>query len=319
MKLLSRLIQLHKIFFVMTILITFFSVFMNLYWNYFLAGMIDHLGSVTSFSSTMEGISIVTLVLIVFILMATEYWSSFLASYTCEYFAHEMRMGYARYYLKSDIRMLSKLNVGEEQSAMQNELNEISSYLNENLFSLIKQFIAFLFTVIFLLFQSSKLALLSIVPVVPLIIYCSFSSKMIKGYTEQCQESKKQINGLSDILLELFPIIRVYNANKLIYTSMNERLDKWQNASIKKERTAARLMSISGLLSFGPLLMLLGIGGIMVIQGEITLGVFYIFINLSGNVSGFLQNMPNIYAGFRSFSAAVRRIENKIVLERHRD
>ena len=51
----------------------------------------------------------------------------------------------------------------------------------------------------------------------------------------------------------------------------------------------------------------------MVIKGEMTVGVFYIFINLSGNVSGFLQNMPNIYAGFKQFSAAVDRLKHKLV------
>ena len=36
--------------------------------------------------------------------------------------------------------MLSKLSVGEEQSAMQNELKSISDYMKENLFSSMKQF-----------------------------------------------------------------------------------------------------------------------------------------------------------------------------------
>lgn len=79
-------------------------------------------------------------------------------------FAHDMRMGYARHYLQSDIRTLSKLNVGEEQSAMQNELKEISAYFSENLFSLIKQFSTFVVTVLFLLYQNFKLAVIFILP-----------------------------------------------------------------------------------------------------------------------------------------------------------
>jgi len=318
MKLIRRLIQLHKVLFLSALLVTFFAELMNLCWNRFLASLLDRLGSASSFKNIGEEASLLHLSLlaafIVLMLTASEYLSSFLASYTCEYFAHEMRMGYARFYLQSDLRTLSRLNVGEEQSAMQNELSEISVYLNENLFSLTKQFISFMFTTVFLIDQSPKLAVFSILPVVPLMIYCSFSSKIIRSYAEQCQESKKQINGLSGILLDLFPIIQVYDAYHLIRAAADKRLAEWQRASIKQERTAARLMSLSGLLSFVPLLILLGIGGIMVIRGEITVGVFYIFINLSGNVSGFLQNMPNIYAGFRRFSAAVRRLENKLVL-----
>lgn len=132
---------------------------------------------------------------------------------------------------------------------------------------------------------------------------------------EQCQQNKKQINGLTDTLLELFPIIQVYDAYRLIHITMDERLLEWQDSNIKKEHIAARLMSLSGVLSFVPLLFLLGFGGLMVINGEISIGMFYIFINLSVNVSGFLQNMPSIYAGFRRFDASIGRVEKKMVLK----
>lgn len=306
MKILKKLIQLHKILFIMAVLSTFLSVIFNLCWNKYLAQLLDSLGNTEMHPCLTTGI------LIVLIHAASEFLSTYLSSYTCEIFAHEMRMGYARYYVQSDIRTLAGLNVGEAQSAMQNELKEISDYMSEQLFSLMKQFGTFAMTVLFLLWINFKLAMLSIVPVIPLIFYCSFSSKVIKKYTQQCQYSRKKLNGLADMILELFPVIQIYDACKLIQGAVKENLSEWENASIKKEQTSARLMSFSGVLSFVPLLLLLGFGGAMVIQEEISLGTFYIFINLSGNVSGFLQNMPGIYAGFRRFSASVDRLEGKL-------
>lgn len=306
MKILKQLIQLHKILFIMAVLTTVLSVIFNLCWNKYLAQLLDGLGNTEMHPCLTTGI------LIVLIHAASEFLSTYLSSYTCEIFAHEMRMGYARYYVQSDIRTLAGLNVGEAQSAMQNELKEISDYMSEQLFSLMKQFGTFAMTVLFLLWINFKLAMLSIVPVIPLIFYCSFSSKVIKKYTQQCQYSRKKLNGLADMILELFPVIQIYDACKLIQGAVKENLSEWGNASIKKEQTSARLMSFSGVLSFVPLLLLLGFGGAMVIQEEISLGTFYIFINLSGNVSGFLQNMPGIYAGFRRFSASVDRLEGKL-------
>lgn len=318
MKILRKLIQLHKFFFFTAMLLTVLSVFLNLYWNSFLADTIDHLGniSVLDFGSP-EAILFTPPVMAAVIILfhtAAEYLSSCLASYTCEIFAHEMRMGYCRFYLQSDIQTLSKLNVGEEQSAMQNELREVSVYLNENLFSFTKQFVTFAVTVSFLLRQNPRLALLSILPVIPLIIYCYFSGKTIKNFTEQCQKSRKRINGQVNTLLELFPIIQVYDACRLMDTAVDEKLLEWKNSTVRKERVAAGLMSLSGLLSFVPLLLLLGFGGAMVVNGEISTGILYIFINLSGNVSGFLQNMPNIYAAYRGFEASVERLGKKMVL-----
>lgn len=280
--------------------------------------LLDSLGNSLAFSAAdktaarffRQGISTVLL------LALSEFLSFSLASLVCEIFSHDLRMGYVIFYLQSDIRTLSGLRAGEEQSAMQNELMDISSYFQENLFSFMKQFVTFIFTVLFLFSQNRKLTLLSTLPVFPLIVYCYFTGRIIKGYTEQCQRYKKQTNGLADILLELFPVIWVYDAYKLMRHTIDERIREWQDANIKKERVSARLMSLSGLLSFFPLLLLLGIGGAMAVKGEISVGTFYIFINLSGHVSGFLQNMPNIYAGFRKFEASVGNLEDKLALEK---
>lgn len=127
-------------------------------------------------------------------------------------------------------------------------------------------------------------------------------------------KQQEKINGLAGMILELFPVIQIYGAHKLVRENMKENLSEWEKANVEKERISARLMSLSGVLSFVPLLILLGFGGCMVVNGELSMGIFYIFINLSGNVSGFLQNMPGIYANFRRFSASVSRLEEKLVL-----
>lgn len=313
MKLLKQLIRLHKILFMTAVLFTFLSVIFNLCWNKFLAQLLDRLGNADFLSFEKEtGIFLAIGISIIFTHIISEFVSSILSSYTCELFAHELRMGCANSYLQSDLQTISKLNVGEEQSTMQNELQEISAYLTESLFPLMKQFGTFVITVIFLLCQNLKLTLLSVVPVLPLIAYCSFSGKIIQNETRQCQNSKQKINGLTDMMLVLFPIIQIYDACQLIKDSMEEVLSEWGDTAVKKERITAKLMSLSGVLSFVPLLLLLGSGGSMVIHGEISLGTFYIFINLSGSISGFLQNMPGIYASFRRFRASVDRLEGKL-------
>lgn len=306
----------HKFLSITAILFSFLTVVLNLCWNDFLAELIDLFSYAAADDAGNRTRVLFTFlpggIFIILLHSVSEYVSSCLASFTCEMFAHEMRIGYARYFLQSDIRVLSKFNVGEEQSAMQNELKDISDYLRENFFSFLKQFGTFAVTAAFLLYKNRKLTLLSTIPVIPLILYCSFSSRIITDHTEQCQSSKKKINGLAGTISDLFPVIQVYGAYNLIKSAMSENLSEWETANVEKERISAGLMSLSGALSFIPILLLLGFGGIMVINGEISIGIFYLFINLSGNVSGFLQNMPGIYANYRRFSASVNRIGEKI-------
>lgn len=318
MKLLKKLIRLHRFLFFSAMLLTLSSVFLNLYWSGFLADVMDVLGSASRADSrgsqTLPVQWLATAAVIILFNIAAECLSSCLASCTCEAFAHEMRMGHAGYYLQGDVRTLSGRNVGEEQSAMQNELAEVSAYFRENLFPFVKQFVSFAVTVAFLLCRNARLTLLYVLPVAPLVVYCYRSGKVIKHLTEQCQTSRKRVNGLTATLLELFPVIRVYGAHRLMDAAMDEALLQWKSSNIRKERIAAGLMSLSGVLSFVPLLFLLGFGGSMAVNGEISVGSFYIFINLSGNVSGFLQNMPGAYAAFRRFQASAGRLEKRLAL-----
>ncbi len=113
----------------MAVLFTVLSVIFNLCWNKYLAQLLDVLGNADFYDFQNEMYRYLTAgILIVLIHAVSEFLSTYLSSYTCEIFAHEMRMGYARYYVQSDIRTLSRLNVGEAQSAMQNELKEFSDY-----------------------------------------------------------------------------------------------------------------------------------------------------------------------------------------------
>ncbi len=317
MGVIKKLIRQHKPLFGVAVFLTVASVFLSLIWNRFLMELLDRLADFSAFSDRSGAAGFLAGGIgIVLILAFAEFASYCMAAFVCESFAHDLRMGYVRYYVRSDVRLLSGLRAGEEQSAMQNELSDISNYFRENLFSFLKQFVTFAVTFLFLLHRNWKLTLLSTVPVFPLIAYCFFSGKTIKGYTDRCQGYQRQINGLADMILELFPVIWVYDAFGLIRDSMEERIRNWRDANIRKEKISARLMSLSGLLSFVPLLLLLGFGGTMTARGEISVGTFYIFINLSGNVSGFLQNMPNIYAGFRKFEASVDRLAGRVVLEK---
>lgn len=318
MSIIKCLIRQHKYLFSTAAFITLLSIFLNLCWNQYLMELLDRL---TGYPAILppEGTALRFLkqgIRTVLPLALSEFASSCLAARVCETFAHDLRMGYVRYYLQSDIRTLAGLRAGEEQSAMQNELADISNYFHEKLFSFMKQFVTFTVTVLFLLCQNRKLTVLSTLPVFPLIAYCFFTGRIIKGYAEQCQRYKKQVNGLADILLELFPVIWVFDAYRLMRLAIDDCIRAWKNANIRKERVSAKLMSLSGLLSFLSLLLLLGFGGTMAARGEISIGTFYIFINLSGQVSGFLQNMPNAYAGFRKFEASVGALEGKLALEK---
>lgn len=311
MKTLKKVLALHKVLVTVSLIATILAILVNLFWNKVLSEMINQLGK----DSEMPVRMILSGITVMLLFAVTQYSYGILNHWTCETLAHEMRMGYAKYFVHMDGRTLAELNSGEEMSGLQNELSDISNYLNSNLFNLVDQLLWFLFTFVWLLMLCPKLTILANLPVIPIILYCSFSSKVIKKLMDNSQQYKKEVNGLADTLLVLFPMIRIYDAGQLLRTAFETKIENWERVTVRMERTTARLMSLSGLLSFVPLVFLLGLGGTMVMNGEISLGILYIFMNLSGNVTGLMQNMPANYAAFRKFSANMNRLEKKIWME----
>ena len=116
------------------------------------------------------------------------------------------------------------------------------------------------------------------------------------------------MNGVAGTLLSLFPVVRIYEADGLLRRSYEERIEGWKDAVVAQERTKAKLMSVSGILSCIPLVLLMLVGGRMILQGTLTIGILYVFVNLSGNVSGVMINISVHLANFRRFCGNLERV-----------
>ena len=86
-------------------------------------------------------------------------------------------------------------------------------------------------------------------------------------------------------------------------------MDKWGKAETKMDRLYAGYNSLSGVLSFLPLLLLLAAGAYMAIIGEITVGTLIFFLSLHKSVTVFIMNMPMWIARFKSFTVNLSRID----------
>lgn len=304
MSLIANLIKNRMVLTLCTVFTIIMNLLASLWWNAQLGDLINHIIS----GNLIEQKAIIFAVGTILINAITSYVSSVTTFLSCELLAHDLRMGYARHFSNIALSEIEDMNSGEQASKLQNEINEVSVFLRNNLFSLVGDGIRFLGTFSYLLWLNPRLTLLTNIPVIFLIWYTVFTSKKIGLLAQQSQQANTKMSGYADILVSLFPIIKLYDAKSLLMGKYNESLSIWEHASIKEERTKARLMSPSGAFSFLPLLLLFYFGGRQVIQGTASIGLLYIFVNLSGNVSGVLMNMPSLIAGFRRFTANMKRI-----------
>ncbi|MBE5961247.1 MAG: ABC transporter ATP-binding protein [Lachnospiraceae bacterium] len=284
----------------------------TLWWNSILSSIITNVsdGKQLSVKNLLASLAAIILTSV------SAYAKTLLCSYTCEQMGHSLRMGYARYLSCLPFSQAEHLSRGEQFSKLQNELSDILNYFNSSLFPLVDDAIRFLITLFWLLKRNAWLTILSNLPVFFIVLYIIWSSKVIGSATKGSQIAKGTMNQYADSLISLFPIIRLYDASKMLLNGYNTACKEWEEKTSKAEKVRARLMSLSGLLTSIPLMLLFLIGGRQVINGVITIGTLYVFLNLSGNVSGIMMNMPGHIAAFRQFLANIQRISPNVMLKK---
>ena len=288
----------------------------TLVWNKYLANLIDlvtagNAGMDGAGNSSIHGMLVELLIILAaFIFMSGA--NAFISGVTTARINYELRQNYIESIARNSVSfMRSKeraVSGGEMTSVLLNEFNAVSVFISENLFFIFDSFIKFLGTFGWFIFLNPFLAFSSNLPVFLIILYVSFSSKILKNYTIKANEENAKLNGVTESLMSLFPVIRLYQAQKFILTNYTNRLEAWEKLNISMEKKKALLMSISAVMTCIPLLLLVLIGGNLVIKDKMTVGELYIFINLSRNVSGILMNMPSFIMQFRIFAGNLQKI-----------
>ncbi len=310
-----KLFQNRKATVLLTLLCCMGSVISTLLWNKNLAVLIDGIQAGVGLNRSCVVWCAGCLVMAALLQGGMQ----FLAGYAGEYAVHDLRMRLATVTMRRDYVSIVNENSAEVISLQQNEMEEIGRYISDNLFTLCSTVVSFVFTLVFLLMQNRVLTLFYLLPVVGMAVYTTLSGKVIYRCTKREQEQQRKMNGVAGTLLSLFPVVRLYEAEVLLEQRYTERIDGWKDAVITQEKTKAKLMSISGMLSCIPLVLLMLVGGRMVLKGTLSIGMLYVFINLSGNVSGVMINISVHLANFRRFCGNLERVWESIETEGARE
>lgn len=284
------------------------GIVLTLCWNRELSEMIEAI----SRGVPVEHKALVTAVGLMLAMMANGFLSLSLSGLACESLGHDLRMALAGRLANAPLREMESLSAGRALSLLQNEQAEVVAFLRNNLFALVEDAINFTGTLAWLLVLNPGLTLAAHLPLIPIAWYVHASSRAIESCAAKSQQANAHVGGWIDTLATAFPVIRVFQAEQAVCDWHNKALEDWQQSAMREERISARFMSLSAVLRFVPLILLLAIGGTQVIRGELSLGMLYIMINLSGNVSGVVMNLPRRAAGFRRFAANMNRLNEAI-------
>jgi len=219
---------------------------------------------------------------------------------------------------KASLHEIERFHSGEFTSRLTNDLRWIRTFMGYNLSTLVYSPLEVLLVFAYLSSVNWKLTLVTLVTA-PLLVGLGqvFSPAMYR----LGKELQERLGSLSVILKDVLSGIRVaraYNLASVFDGKYQEATDR----AVATARTLAHrhvlLDGTTGFMSIVPYILLYGLGGYWVMQGEMTPGGLVAFVSLSSQLTKPLSLMPALVGRAHTDMAAANRVFEifKLVPER---
>ena len=217
--------------------------------------------------------------------------------------------------LTQDLQFFNKKHGGELVSRVTNDINAIQSGVSSYIATMVLEFITIFALVGVAIYQSPKLAFFGLV-VLPLVIYpLSRLAKKMKKISHKTQE---KISSLTSILNEIFNNIELIIANNsqekqtVKFKKSNNEYFHLNMKSVKVDALVSPIMEILGAIAAAVVII---IGGMEVIEGNLSVGAFFSFMTALFMLYTPIKRLSSVYNKFQKAIAANERI-NSILAER---
>ncbi|RXJ96684.1 ABC transporter permease [Arcobacter sp. AHV-9/2010] len=250
----------------------------------------------------------VIIILLYFAKGLGTYLQAYFVSYIGQDITRIVRDGLFGHILKLDYIFFQKIHTGELVSRIINDINRIQRAVSNSFAELIRESLTIVALVGLVIYRSPELAFYGLV-VLPLAFYpLSLLAKKMKKLSFKSQESNSDI---TSSLTESFNNIEIIKANstenleKKKFTILNMIFFKYNMKAVKTNELTSPLMEILGSLAFATVVV---VGGMKVINGELTTGEFSSFIAALFMLYTPIKRLSKLYNSMQDAIAANDRI-----------
>ncbi|MDY0180465.1 ABC transporter transmembrane domain-containing protein [Aliarcobacter skirrowii] len=250
----------------------------------------------------------VIIILLYFAKGLGTYLQAYFVSYIGQDITRIVRDGLFGHILKLDYIFFQKIHTGELVSRIINDINRIQRAVSNSFAELIRESLTIVALVGLVIYRSPELAFYGLV-VLPLAFYpLSLLAKKMKKLSFKSQESNSDI---TSSLTESFNNIEIIKANsteeleKKKFTILNMIFFKYNMKAVKTNELTSPLMEILGSLAFATVVV---VGGLKVINGELTTGEFSSFIAALFMLYTPIKRLSKLYNSMQDAIAANDRI-----------
>ncbi|HHX28987.1 MAG TPA: ABC transporter ATP-binding protein [Firmicutes bacterium] len=227
-------------------------------------------------------------------------------------FGHEtieqLRQGIARRLSKATAEASSQEHSGQTLSRLTNDLGSTQSLLQASVPGFFTGCVQAGFALGYMLWRHWVLALVAVFGAPAVFTIVRRLSGPVMSIAKAGQETLAKANEIVAEGLSGAEMVRSFGLRQTLTESFNKRTGEWLGLMRRYSRMASLAAAVGFGAGFTPFVLIFGIGGYMVLRGDIEMGVLFAFFELLNYVSFPMEQLPRLLTQMAAEGASAQRV-----------
>ncbi|WP_108670451.1 ABC transporter ATP-binding protein [Peribacillus acanthi] len=233
-----------------------------------------------------------------------NYWMIGIAQKT----VFSMRMDLFKHFHKIPISYFDKKQQGELMSRITNDIENVSSTLNSSVIQIASSTLILIGTVAVMFWLSPILAIITLLIIPTMVLGMKWITKRTGRLYKEQQRNLGNLNGYIQEIISGQKMVKAFSQEEKViseFLGKSERLRASGFWALTYSGFIPKLMNVLNNMSFA---LIAGVGGVLALNGQVSIGVIVIFIEYSRQFVRPLNDLANQFNTLLSAVAGAERV-----------
>jgi ATP-binding cassette, subfamily B, multidrug efflux pump len=233
-----------------------------------------------------------------------NYWMIGIAQQT----VYRMRNDLFKQFHRLPISFFDKRQHGELMSRVTNDIENVSSTLNSSFIQVFSSILTLIGTIAVMIYLSPLLTVISL-SIVPLMIFgLKWITKRTGARFKEQQRNLGEINGYVEEITSGQRIVKSFSQEKRVIEEFMVKNERLKESGYWAQTFSGFIPKLMNVLNNGSFALIAGVGGVLALNGKVSIGVIVIFVEYSRQFTRPLNDLANQFNTLLSAVAGAERV-----------
>ncbi|WP_157886550.1 ABC transporter ATP-binding protein [Planococcus versutus] len=206
------------------------------------------------------------------------------------------------------VSFFDKRQHGELMSRMTNDIETVSSTLNTSFIQVFSSILTLTGTAVVMLTLSPLLTLLTLIIIPLMYVSVQWITKRTGRLYKEQQKAIGELNGMIEETISGQKIVKAFSQEPRVMEEFREKSENLRQAGFWAWTYAGFIPKVMNVLNNGSFAIVAGVGGILALNGSVTIGVIVIFTEYARQFTRPLNDLANQFNTVLSAIAGAERV-----------